>query len=512
MNLKSVARLAPLAVFLLSVGAAAQEPVLQGYDLLETTVGTFEDLSNLNLLCPGCTVVGNPVVQLKGKPIENSSAITCAGDLGKTDTIVRRLQSTDPLLPGEQDTVPIEIVQLSLVSVQPIQVDCGGNLQNWMVMVNVAPGSPIGSMTIHKQHPNGGVFSSTLPVRPLLTFTRIDGPCPTVVCQAVGPIITFQSFGAPWVHHTQPLGFDVLEIPGCTTNFVPGVVQPEPGEPTPRELVVGFNENALLRAHGVLPPLPPKLVQQDCQEAVHFDFWLRNPGGKDNVPAIDALRFVNPRFVPPVPGYADSSIYFKSNSICNTDPLWTPCPTSWCRVNCDTLSPLYRREAWWFFPPVPVDSLAPPLDIVFSVPHEGCFAKPDSVWYEVDVECYFACALVDTGTFIFHCTPLNPPTPAPESPIEVRLKTSLGQNKPNPFRPTTTIDFHVDRAGEVKLSIYDVQGRLVRDLVRGYVDLGSHSVEWDGLDSNGNRVASGTYFYQLEAGELREARKMVYLR
>jgi hypothetical protein len=497
---------------LLAFSDSRGQEVLAGLDFLETnSLDTYEDLSNLGLLCPGCFVIGDPLIQLKGVPLKESSA--CEGaKLGKVDTIIRRRQDTSGLADGGPPVqVQIEIVELHLQSVQPFQVNCGGQDQLWMLDVTVNPtAQPIGFMQIQKTHPNGGTFDSFLPVVPFLTFSRVDDCPPTIVCQATGPIINFNAVNAPWVHETLSLGFKTLEVPGCTTNFIAGV--DGLGGGGLRSLTPGFNEAAMLRAHGVLPPLPPKLEQHTWQEAVHFTFWMTNPGGKAGVPAVDALRFSNPRYVPMV-GDPDYSVYFKSNSICNMDTLWTPCPTSWCRVNWDSLSPDYRREAHWFFPPVPTDSMAPEMDIVFSLPDSNsCYFKPDKAWYEVDVECYFLCALVDTGTFRFHCDPLNPTTGSPESsPIRYRVG-SLDQNFPNPFRPNTTISFALDRATEARLTIYDVQGRVVRVLADGFRAAGDHSVEWDGTDANGRRVAAGAYFYELQTSAGREAKKMIHLR
>jgi hypothetical protein len=381
--------LVPLSAVVVLFGpsddAAAQMPVIAGLDLLETnTENTFEDLTDLDLLCPGCFVIGDPIIPLRGIPL-GESPVCSTGNLGNVDTIVRRLEDTPPLFPGENALIPIEIVELHLQSVEPFRVDCSGDIQNWMLDVTVRPGDqPLGLMEIFKTDPNGGFFNSDLPVVPHLIFTRVDDCPPTVVCEVDGPVINFNATGAPWVHHSPD---PVLEIPGCTTNFVAGVaLGPVPGL---RSLNVGFSEAALLRAHGLLPPLPPKLEQHSWQDAVHFEFWLTNPGGKDAAPTIDALRMFNPRWIPMPTGPPDSSVYIKSNSICNLDSLWTPVPTSWCRVNWDSTSTLFRDEAWWFFPPVPVDSMAPEMDIVFSFPTDSCYSPPPpGAWYEVDVECY----------------------------------------------------------------------------------------------------------------------------
>lgn len=88
----------------------------------------------------------------------------------------------------------------------------------------------------------------------------------------------------------------------------------------------------------------------------------------------------------------------------------------------------------------------------------------------------------------------------------------LRQNRPNPFGGVTTISYAVPDRGRVSLAVYDIRGALVRELVSGAVSAGLHQVVWDGRDGRGRVVGSGVYFCRLEAGELRETRRMVLLR
>jgi hypothetical protein len=88
----------------------------------------------------------------------------------------------------------------------------------------------------------------------------------------------------------------------------------------------------------------------------------------------------------------------------------------------------------------------------------------------------------------------------------------LEQNRPNPFGPGTTIGYVLDRAGPVRLSIHDVRGTVVRTLLEQIQPAGSHRVQWDGRNDAGHPVASGVYFYEIQAGPLRETRKMIRLR
>jgi hypothetical protein len=86
------------------------------------------------------------------------------------------------------------------------------------------------------------------------------------------------------------------------------------------------------------------------------------------------------------------------------------------------------------------------------------------------------------------------------------------QNVPNPFHASTTIQFTLPRAGEVKLDVFDLSGRIVRQLYRGSLPTGAHSVTWDGLDQTGHRAPEGVYFYRLTAGSSSETRWTVLMR
>ena len=88
----------------------------------------------------------------------------------------------------------------------------------------------------------------------------------------------------------------------------------------------------------------------------------------------------------------------------------------------------------------------------------------------------------------------------------------LSQNYPNPFNPSTTIQFQIPDAVDVRLKVYDVGGRLVRTLVDEQKKPNVYRVVWDGHDNNGSRVASGVYFYKLEAGAFVKTRKMEILK
>jgi hypothetical protein len=85
---------------------------------------------------------------------------------------------------------------------------------------------------------------------------------------------------------------------------------------------------------------------------------------------------------------------------------------------------------------------------------------------------------------------------------------TLGQNQPNPFSDNTTINYSLPEAANLILSIYNVQGKLVRSLYNGPQQAGNHSMDWNGTDDNGNELNAGIYFYQLQTEGFVKTMKM----
>ena len=83
----------------------------------------------------------------------------------------------------------------------------------------------------------------------------------------------------------------------------------------------------------------------------------------------------------------------------------------------------------------------------------------------------------------------------------------LAQNYPNPFNPSTTIKYELPKASHVSLTVYDVLGRQVSVLVNEKRDAGSYEVKF-----NGSNLASGVYFYRLQAGSYVDTKKLLLLR
>jgi len=89
----------------------------------------------------------------------------------------------------------------------------------------------------------------------------------------------------------------------------------------------------------------------------------------------------------------------------------------------------------------------------------------------------------------------------------------LTQNYPNPFNPETNISFNLPDAEKVTLTIFNIAGQKIADLVVGERrNAGSYTVKWNGKDQYGNEVASGIYVYRLKAGNVIESKKMMLVK
>jgi hypothetical protein len=93
---------------------------------------------------------------------------------------------------------------------------------------------------------------------------------------------------------------------------------------------------------------------------------------------------------------------------------------------------------------------------------------------------------------------------------EVPDEFMLLQNYPNPFNPSTLIEYHLKTAAQVSLKVYNLVGNAVVTLVDGYEEAGSHAVTFGGSSTQG--MASGVYFYRLEAGSFVSTKKLTLLK
>jgi hypothetical protein len=84
---------------------------------------------------------------------------------------------------------------------------------------------------------------------------------------------------------------------------------------------------------------------------------------------------------------------------------------------------------------------------------------------------------------------------------------SLKQNFPNPFNPKTNIKFDLPESGQTNISVYNIQGKLVKIILNNYIDMGYHSIQFDA-----SNLSSGLYFYKLRSGSFSQIRRMLIIK
>jgi hypothetical protein len=89
---------------------------------------------------------------------------------------------------------------------------------------------------------------------------------------------------------------------------------------------------------------------------------------------------------------------------------------------------------------------------------------------------------------------------------------ALHQNYPNPFNPITSLRYDLPEQTQATLTIYDLMGREVTQLVNTTQEAGYKSVQWNATDMHGKPVSAGVYLYQVRAGDFVQTRKMVLLK
>ena len=85
-------------------------------------------------------------------------------------------------------------------------------------------------------------------------------------------------------------------------------------------------------------------------------------------------------------------------------------------------------------------------------------------------------------------------------------------NYPNPFNPITTLRYDLPEATNVTITVYDMMGRQVRNLVNTNQNSGYNSVIWNGTNDNGEMVSGGMYFYSIKTNTFSQTRKMILLK
>lgn len=141
-------------------------------------------------------------------------------------------------------------------------------------------------------------------------------------------------------------------------------------------------------------------------------------------------------------------------------------------------------------------------------------ALPDSGTYWYYVTAVFAGSYGGAESFASNTDSgsLENTTGADDNKQSIPTQFFLSQNYPNPFNPVTSISYGLPKDADVKIEIFNVLGQNVRTLVDEHQTAGYKSVIWDGMDRSGARVSSGVYFYNIDAGNYRDSKKMLLLK
>jgi hypothetical protein len=129
--------------------------------------------------------------------------------------------------------------------------------------------------------------------------------------------------------------------------------------------------------------------------------------------------------------------------------------------------------------------------------------------YNRDADVFYPSASIIKEDYDFYYVKLGESESNTDTPPALTFAVS---NYPNPFNPTTTIRYTVPKDGDVRLCIYNTRGQLITTLVNEHKNLGIHSVVWNGLDDNGNKVSSGLYFTRIVTDGKTLTAKMLMLK
>ncbi len=96
--------------------------------------------------------------------------------------------------------------------------------------------------------------------------------------------------------------------------------------------------------------------------------------------------------------------------------------------------------------------------------------------------------------------------------LDFRDTKIIAYNYPNPFNPTTTIEYSLPEEGNVCIEVYNIKGQKVKQLINEHKESGHHTIKWNGTDENNKSVGSGVYFYKVKTEKSSLINKMIMLK
>lgn len=136
----------------------------------------------------------------------------------------------------------------------------------------------------------------------------------------------------------------------------------------------------------------------------------------------------------------------------------------------------------------------------------GLYVQRDGLWHYVGGEGSGGRLSVRVSEAALYRVMYNPDHEILPKQVE------LAQNYPNPFNPATTIRFGLPEESPVRLTVFNILGQKIAELVQDVRPAGYHTITWDGRNTLGQKVASGIYLYRLETRDLVTTRKMIMLK
>ncbi len=205
-----------------------------------------------------------------------------------------------------------------------------------------------------------------------------------------------------------------------------------------------------------------------------------------------------------LPAFANTDVLFttqlaklKAYAIACVDTSYEIPLDSW-RQPGNTESSNFIYADW----PIPIDLSY--TDTNLKTAGLGGFPLGDLNWFPTEYAQWKAQASAEYAAI--HCV-LSSCHSAVETATNLPQKFQLQQNYPNPFNPSTKIGYQIPKSDVVKLTIYDCLGRVIKTLVDQYQKEGLHTQIFDAAN-----LTSGIYFYQLNVGNHRETKKMIFIK
>ena len=166
-----------------------------------------------------------------------------------------------------------------------------------------------------------------------------------------------------------------------------------------------------------------------------------------------------------------------------------------CTIFCEESNNLYSDED--------IHDVILSLSTAFFLWQSGLNNQSHSIWYPGN---NYYDSLNSSGAIIQMTELRN------TKDIILPRQPKLMNNFPNPFNPSTNVLFNTWDNKDISIKIYDLRGRMVRNLFSGIVGVGMHKMEWDGKDDFGRFVSAGIYIYRLKTDSYYTSKKMIMLK